>query len=320
MGVGDQKEYQQFHEKINYLLDAKIISISRQSDNVIELIVKAPMAARQFKPGQFYRIQNYETSAPIIKGTRLQTEALSALGIVNADHPDQLSFFIVENGASSKLVSTFKAGQSIAVMGPTGAKTVIPADPQSILIVGNQMAIIYLLSVGAALKAAGHTLYFIGCVDAKNRFAIDRINLIADDVTWCDKNTVINALQSIELKKMKNIFVVSSSSLLKTIQHARHHELKNDLNANVKFTASVYGSMQCMLKGVCAQCLQWQIDPVTGKRTKAVYACSWQHQPLEIVDIDNIDDRLGQNRTQEILTNLWLNYLVPGAPSVPFNN
>ena len=67
--------------------------------------------------------------------------------------------------------------------------------------------------------------------------------------------------------------------------------------------------MQCMLKGVCAQCLQWQIDPKTGLRTKAVYACSWQHQPMEKVDIHNLNERLGQNRAQEILTNLWLDYL-----------
>ncbi len=51
------------------------------------------------------------------------------------------------------------------------------------------------------------------------------------------------------------------------------------------------------------------IDPATGKRTKAVYACSWQHQPMELIDIKNIDERLLQNRTQEILSDVWLDYL-----------
>jgi len=64
-----------------------------------------------------------------------------------------------------------------------------------------------------------------------------------------------------------------------------------------------------MLKGICAQCLQWQIDPATGQRTKAVFACSWQDQPLDIVDIDNLEERLSQNRLQEQLSNLWLDYL-----------
>jgi len=68
--------------------------------------------------------------------------------------------------------------------------------------------------------------------------------------------------------------------------------------------------MQCMLKGVCAQCLQWQIDPSTGKRTKAVYACSWQSQPMEIVDLGNLDERLQQNQLQEKLSNLWLEHIL----------
>ena len=55
--------------------------------------------------------------------------------------------------------------------------------------------------------------------------------------------------------------------------------------------------MQCMLKGVCAQCLVWQHDPQTGKRTKAVFTCSWQEQPLEMSDLDNLDERLSQNHT-----------------------
>ncbi|EKD77781.1 MAG: pyridine nucleotide-disulfide oxidoreductase family [uncultured bacterium] len=195
-------------------------------------------------------------------------------------------------------------------MGPTGAKTKIPETPQPILIVGNKMAIIYLLSVGEALKAAGHTIYFIASVKSDERFAMDRIKKITDHVLFCnDDHQTIDAMRSIDLNSIKSIFVIGSAQLLKTLQNARNNELKNNLHDDVQFTASVYGSMQCMLKGVCAQCLQWQIDPETGKRTKAVYACSWQHQPMEIIDIDHINDRLGQNRTQEILTNLWLEYL-----------
>jgi len=87
------------------------------------------------------------------------------------------------------------------------------------------------------------------------------------------------------------------------------HPLKALLAPKVEYLASVDGPMQCMIKGVCAQCLQWQIEPETGLRKKAVYACSWQHQPMEKIDIDNIDERLGQNRCQETLSNLWLDYL-----------
>ena len=96
---------------------------------------------------------------------------------------------------------------------------------------------------------------------------------------------------------------------MKKINNARSHALKPHLVKQPQFTASIYGPMQCMLKGVCAQCLNWQIDPATGERTKAVFTCSWQDQPLDIVDLNNLDERLIQNHAQEVLTNLWLAHL-----------
>jgi hypothetical protein len=97
--------------------------------------------------------------------------------------------------------------------------------------------------------------------------------------------------------------------LLKQIQHLRKNELAQYLTAAPKVTASVYSSMQCMLKGVCSQCLQWQLDPATGQRTKAVFACSWHDEPVDLVDIDALNERLSQNRLQEILSNRWLDHL-----------
>ena len=67
--------------------------------------------------------------------------------------------------------------------------------------------------------------------------------------------------------------------------------------------------MQCMLKGVCAQCLQWQIDPKTGSRTKAVYACSWQDQPLEIIALDHLSERENINDNEvSKLNDFWLQH------------
>lgn len=308
--IASQSDYISFSNNIKSQLSAKIISVVRHTDHIVELMIHAPLAAKQFQPGQFYRIQNYETTAEIIDGTKLQTEAISALGIFNPEKPDQLSFMIYESGASTKLISRLKAGESIALMGPTGAKTAISEEKQSILIVGNLMALIYLLSVGPALKAAGHSIYFIAAIRSDERIAMNRIQKMADSISFCDtENEMIDAMQKINLQEIKTVSVIGSSSILKIIQNARNTILREQLHPSAKFTASVYGSMQCMLKGVCAQCLQWQIDPATGKRTKAVYACSWQHQPMEIVDINNIDERLGQNKTQEILTNLWVDYL-----------
>ena len=86
--------------------------------------------------------------------------------------------------------------------------------------------------------------------------------------------------------------------------------MTSQFRSDAMFLAAVHGPMQCMLKGVCAQCLQWQIDPATGERTKAVYACSWQEQLMDGVDWPGLSERLGQNRVQECLTRQWLDLIL----------
>ena len=127
---------------------------------------------------------------------------------------------------------------------------------------------------------------------------------------WVRDANFIEALKqesSFPIAKVNRVIVIGGSALVKEVRDSA--QLKALIAEKAEYLASVYGPMQCMLKGVCAQCLQWQVDPTTGQRKKAVYACSWQHQPMEKIDVNNIDERLGQNRSQEILSNLWLDYL-----------
>lgn len=63
-------------------------------------------------------------------------------------------------------------------------------------------------------------------------------------------------------------------------------------------------------EGVCGQCLQWQIDPVTGERTQAVFTCSQQDQPLKNVDLDNLTARTSQNRLPDIISSHWLTHVL----------
>jgi hypothetical protein len=78
------------------------------------------------------------------------------------------------------------------------------------------------------------------------------------------------------------------------------------LKAGHTAVGSINSPMQCMMKEVCAQCLQPQIDPVTGART-VVFSCFNQDQALDRVDFAALHDRLGQNGTQEKLTAQWIN-------------
>ena len=68
---------------------------------------------------------------------------------------------------------------------------------------------------------------------------------------------------------------------------------------------SINSPMQCMMKEICAQCLQPQVDPATGKTTY-VFSCFNQDQPLDAVDFPGLRERLKQNSLQEKLTAQWI--------------
>jgi hypothetical protein len=63
--------------------------------------------------------------------------------------------------------------------------------------------------------------------------------------------------------------------------------------------------MQCMMKEICAQCLQAHTDPQSGK-TSFVFSCFNQDQPLDEVDFPGLAARLSQNSLQEKLTAQWV--------------
>jgi hypothetical protein len=79
--------------------------------------------------------------------------------------------------------------------------------------------------------------------------------------------------------------------------------------------ASINSPMQCMMKEVCAQCLQKHIDPRTG-RESIIFSCFNQDQEMDRVDFPNLAARLRQNTMQEKLANQWFDHLLAGE-SIP---
>src|SRR5690606_28671053 len=42
-------------------LVSRVVEVNRLTSTIVEVVVKSPMAARKFQPGQFYRLQNFES-------------------------------------------------------------------------------------------------------------------------------------------------------------------------------------------------------------------------------------------------------------------
>jgi NADPH-dependent glutamate synthase beta subunit-like oxidoreductase/NAD(P)H-flavin reductase len=334
---GDAGEYQNFRATMEELLAARVESVKRLTPSVVEISVRAPMAAKRFKAGQFFRLQNFETRSALVGGTRLQTEALAMTGARVDPARGTVSLIVIERGASSRLVATLRPGEPVALMGPTGVRATIPAGGETVLFIGGRHGAAHVQSTGKALREHGNRVLFVGCFDtAKDVFCRDEIEAAADAVLWITGSgdpvkprrpqdraitaPVVEAIVQyaagklgevlIRLEDVTRLLVVGSNRLVRLIRDARKEELQPYLTKQPATTGSINTPMQCCLKGVCSQCLQWQIDPATGKRTKAVFSCSWQDQPLDIVDLDNLDERLSQNEVQEHLTNQWLDFLL----------
>ncbi len=305
--MADETEYKKFKQSITQQFSATIEAIQHHSPMVVELTVRAPMAASKAGGGQLYRLQNYESFAPQINDSALQMEGLPLMGIPCAGDPEVLTFFIHEDKASFKLIGHLKVGDPIAVMGPTGAQATLLSEVSSLLILGDLSAIPFILSMADQFLAGKNKVHvLLNLKKIEDLYAQHHLEALSQDITYLTEKNLTERLMSIAFPKaIQQIWVIGSTELLKSFEKAQ----KAGWMTGIPVKASVYGPMQCMLKGVCAQCLQWQIDPETKKRTKAVYACSWQHQPFEKIDLDHLDERSRQNRCIEKLNSIWVDYL-----------
>jgi len=322
-----------FLARFNDELRATVHEVRRLTPMIVEVVVRAPLAARRFQPGQFYRLQNYESTAPRTDGSRLAMEGLALTGAWVNPQQGLISTIVLEMGGSSDLCVELKSGEPIVLMGPTGSPTEIPAN-ETVALVGGGLGNAVLFSIGQAMRKAGSkVLYFAGYKHMIDRYKIEEIEAAADVVVWCcdeepgftpdrpqDRTIAGNIVQAmhayasgalgeqtIPFTDTDRIIAIGSDRMMAAVARARHELLKPYLKPHHFAIGSINSPMQCMMKEICAQCLQPQVDPQTGKTTY-VFSCFNQDQQLDCVDWKALEQRLRQNSTQEKLTAEWLDH------------
>ncbi|HTE07089.1 MAG TPA: FAD-dependent oxidoreductase, partial [Planctomycetota bacterium] len=101
------------------LLQPVVVRVDRLTPTIVDVIVRAPLAARHFQPGQFFRLQNYTASAPRAHGAPLLMEGLALTGAWVDRDKGLLSMIVLEMGGSSSLCALLAPGERVVVMGPT---------------------------------------------------------------------------------------------------------------------------------------------------------------------------------------------------------
>jgi NADPH-dependent glutamate synthase beta subunit-like oxidoreductase/NAD(P)H-flavin reductase len=324
-------------------LNATVVAVNRLTPTIVEVVVKAPFAAKHFSPGQFYRLQNFERRAPVVEGTRLTMEGLALTGAWVDKEKGLLSTIVLEMGSSSRLCAALKPGEPVIMMGPTGAPTEIPQTGETVLLAGGGLGNAVLFSIARALKANGSkVVYFAGYRLKSDLFKQDEIEAGTDQVIWSvDQGETIdprrpqdtafrgNVVQAMvayaegklgitpvaPLSEVNRIIAIGSDRMMRAVREARHGVLQPYLDPNHEAIGSINSPMQCMMKEICAQCLQKHVDPKTGKET-VVFSCFNQDQRLDHVDWNNLNTRLKVNTVQEKMSNLWLDYLFARTPSL----
>ena len=116
----------------------------------------------------------------------------------------------------------------------------------------------------------------------------------------------------IALKSADRLIAIGSDRMMAAVTQARHAKLKPFLKPHHFAIGSINSPMQCMMKEICAQCLQPHVDPATGQTTY-VFSCFNQDQPLDLVDWPALNQRLRQNSVQEKLTAEWIDHCLVKA-------
>ncbi|NSM56350.1 oxidoreductase [Wolbachia endosymbiont of Atemnus politus] len=205
---------------------------------------------------------------------------------------------------------------------------------KNIMLIGGGVGNAVLFSIGkACLENNNKVLYFAGYRKLNDIFKRILIEHASSAVVWaCEEGlietsrdqdrsfhgNIVDAIISyqqgvlgdimINLDAIDKIITIGSDKMMKAVNEARKTVLKPYLKSDHVAISSVNSPMQCMMKEICAQCVQRHINTKTGEESY-VYSCSNQDQDMEFVDFDFLSERLRQNSLQEKLTAKWIDHV-----------
>ena len=333
--TAEEAEWTAFRGAIEERLCPRVVRVERLTPTIVEVVVRAPAAAENFQPGQFFRLQNFEAYAPRVGGSPLLIEPLALTGAWVDKEKGLLSMIALELGGSSRVCGTLRPGEPVLAMGPTGSATELPRGG-TVMLCGGGLGNAVLFSIGKkARELDNRVLYFAGYKKAEDFYKREDIEAAADVLVLSvdrgepiparrprDRQFLGNIVEAmlayatgrlgqpaIPLSSVDRLIAIGSDRMMAAVARSRHGVLAPYLSPTHVGIGSINSPMQCMMKEVCAQCLQKHVDRETRREKEIVFSCFNQDQLLDEMDWDNLAARLRQNTVAEKLTNLWLDRL-----------
>lgn len=287
-----------------------IQKIERLSDHVLEVFIKAPLIANQTKIGQIFRLHNYHVLAKKLDGEILAMEGVP-LTALNVDYENGIiSAIVLEVGASTKLIENFQPGEPCIFMGPSGKPTEIGKN-ETVILIGGGRGNQPLTAIAKAFKNNGcKVIFFAGY--RKNSYIVRRSEMekfsdeliisIEDEATQNKdfQGSVINSIKNYFSKnklKIDRILTIGNNEMMHEVARLRHENQIADFAAAKISITSLNAPMQCMMKGVCSQCLQKKINE--RGEVEYFYACANQDVDSDKLDFTHLHNRCAQNALAE---------------------
>lgn len=325
----EEQHLAQFMAMVQDLCTATVAAKLVADQGPTTLWIRAPLAARNYRAGQFFRLQTAQQGAATCGELCLQIPLLAVSG--TGRDADRLRLLVYPGGSMSPLVSRLAVGQQLVLMGPNGTPAQhhlqgVPAGGR-VLLLAAQWGTPAILDLARELGVQGHDVVVLAQVDnvletapfaqwdlAGGRLlcwlkSAEPAAAAGDVVAAADLEQGLAAL----LARCGNMpfdamLVIGGGSLLVELRQALAGGLPV-LSDPAAVWATMAPPMQCMMQGVCAQCLVWVQE---GAVRRPVFACAEQDQPLQGIDIGTLRARQNQNRLLDALDAAYLRLMLSG--------
>ena len=315
MALFSRQQHQLSQKSENTLLAdlmATVVRVQHLSPQIHEIVIHAPAAARAFQPGQFFRLQNFADTAPMVEGNPLLMKGVALRGVWRDIEKGWLGFVVQEAGPSTRVAAQLQAGEKVSLMGPVGQLIDI-SERQNVMLMGEDLGTTALLSVARALADRHNLVTYIASYTSMGDVIYrTQLEVVADQIIWCAphlnidpkriqdlyfQGTSVDALiwsadqKLIDLSSVDRFMVAGSNVMMAAFQKARSGVLKPYLKPNHEAIALLNTPMQCMMQGICGRCIQRSLDPDTGQE-QLIFACIQSHQRMETIDFEIMSQRL----------------------------
>jgi NAD(P)H-flavin reductase len=293
--------------QINSDFSVILYQIVKRNDYITEIVVKSKLLAKSAKLGHIFKLQSYKNKMEGVPVTALEINQEKGL----------ITCIIVEMGASSRMVKNFKLGEPLIFMGPSGKEVEIPKN-ETVVMIGAGRGNVILPAIASAYKKNGcKIIFFAGYLENSYVVMKDEMEIASDILILSIENEVpnlkLNRPQDLQCQgkitsaiidffrkndeKIDRIFTIGNHKMMKEIYKIRASNLIENFSLAPIAITNLNAPMQCMLKGVCSQCLQKKIDE--NGCVEYFYACASQDQDMDKLDFKHLEARCEQNSLLE---------------------